>query len=187
MRWIRSAGGPLILLGEFHLAEWHGVLRSTLATGDTTLPSAGESRSDYERACEVDAYVGQIRVGSSNALVLGGEPMDTGWIASPRLTGGMIVRWLFGDNEDEILQHVEKVSESMFRLDGHFSFEGNKAVLFDSALAGRNVSRFPDECLVIELGAGVYSVSTAVCRPENKMYAVIHRFSPMSVAEEARA
>ena len=47
-------------------------------------------------------------------------------------------------------------------------------VLFDSALAGRNVVNFADERLSIQLNPGQYEINTGIHR-DDRIYVVVHR------------
>src|SRR5689334_12776726 len=96
--WVQSDGGPLILLERHLLPEWMGILpsrdgrRSANAVATATTPS----RTDYDRACKINDYVGVVPVGAAHGLVLNDVPLLTTWRKSTE-GGGMIVRWDFAD------------------------------------------------------------------------------------------
>src|SRR5689334_6022814 len=69
MRWIASAGGPLVLLPKLLQPRWQGT---------------GGVPSDYEVACGVEGYAGVIEKAGWRILVLGDEPLQT---AVSRLNG----------------------------------------------------------------------------------------------------
>ena len=92
----------------------------------------------------------------------------------------MLVRWIFGDSEAEFLGWLQVIPDVIFRTDGMFSVESPRLILFDSALAGRNVKKRPQEYLALELGLGVYAVRTAIYQPDARTSMVVHRFEPFS-------
>ena len=99
LKWIVSAGGPLLLMEIKSLPHWHGIFGGQSDVGKTT---------DYARACEVDDYVGLIGVNDSQGLVLGEEPMHTSWFPISD-SEGIVVRWVWADDE----QQVEAVLNTM--------------------------------------------------------------------------
>ena len=180
MQWIESAGGPLLLLSEQSFGNWGGVL--ALASGPAAHASyiPGGKPSVYDRACSVEWYIGLIEIGAEQGVVLGGEPLRTAWLPVRGKSGGIIVRWVFGESESEFLGWLEKIPEAIFRSDGTLVVKEPKLFLFDAAVAGRNVKKRPEEYLSIELEPGTYEITTAVCQPDAWTSMVVHRFSPAS-------
>jgi hypothetical protein len=180
MRWIESAGGPLLLLSEESLKDWGGVRE--LMTG----PAAKHSWSpdgkptDYDRACSVDGYVGLIPVGDDYGVVFGDEPSSTTWIPNQSENGGTCVRWVFGENESEFLSWIQKIPESIFRPSEIFVVKKPSQILFDSALAGHNVKKKAEEYLSITLKLGLYEIRTAIYQPDARTSMVVHRFETSS-------
>ena len=72
MKWIKSGGGPLIVLEQSLARHWRGV-EGNSAIGDARNAFA----NDYARACAISDYVGEVEVGSGSALILGDEPLQT--------------------------------------------------------------------------------------------------------------
>ncbi len=89
VEWVESGGGPLIAIPEVVLPFWTG------ADGD-------ELASDYDRACEVEGFVGLLPVGNTTALVLGDDPAATAYLPEH----GTFVRWCAGESERELLAGV---------------------------------------------------------------------------------
>lgn len=83
---VESGGGPLIVVPEQELAVWRGA-----------------DEDDYGRACDVDGYIGLVRVGGSDALVLGDDPASTAYLPAH----GAFVRWCAADSEADVLDGVE--------------------------------------------------------------------------------
>jgi hypothetical protein len=171
-KWVTSAGGPLILLDERRLNDWGGVFSPVTGEAD---PDGRDT--DYARACEVEGYIGRIPVNSVEVLVLGDEPMPTAWV--PNSTGGgTFVRWMAGEDEREFLDWVPKVPADILESDGRFLVHDGKLILFDSAFAGRNVKKWPQDYLVIGLKPGSYEIMTAYYEPNERTLMVVHRLIP---------
>jgi hypothetical protein len=178
MHWIESAGGPLMLLSEALLGNWGGVL--DLMSGpavDVSYSPNGKS-TDYDRACSVKGYLDLIDVCIEQAIVLGGEPLRTSWVAHETLNGGMLIRWIFGESEAEFLSWIDEIPESIFQRNGTFSVKKQRLILFDSAVAGRNVKKRSEEYISIELIPGVYEIKTAIYQPDARTFMVVHRLKP---------
>ena len=120
---MESGGGPLIVIPEVVLPFWSG------ADGD-------ETSSDYDRACDVDGYIGLVPVGDTRALVLGDEPASTAFLPEH----GTFVRWCAADSEDELLAGVPAALEAaVWEPEVHWNVPG-PVVLFDAAWPGPNRS-----------------------------------------------
>ena len=55
VEWVESGGGPLIAIPEAVLPFWSG------ADGD-------EMSSDYDRACDVEGFIGRLEVAIAQAM-----------------------------------------------------------------------------------------------------------------------
>lgn len=89
MHWIESTGGPLLLLEGALLPQWHGSFGNSDAV------------TDYDRACQIEDYVGTVEVGGGFGLVLGEEPFPTTWWRSDHQARSFLVRWVCAENEAE--------------------------------------------------------------------------------------
>ncbi|MFE9452950.1 immunity 21 family protein [Streptomyces sp. NPDC006739] len=146
VRWVESGGGPLIAVPETVLAFWAGADSEELAT-------------DYDRACEVDGYVGLLPVGDSAALVLGDEPASTSFLPDH----GTFVRWSAANSEDELLAGVPAALDAaVWDQEIRWNVPG-PVVLFDSAWPGEDADR--TEHLRVPLEPGAYAVRAAYARP----------------------
>ncbi|WP_210586013.1 immunity 21 family protein [Streptomyces sp. GESEQ-35] len=146
VEWVESGGGPLIAVPETVLPFWAG------ADGD-------ETASDYDRACEVDGFVGLLPVGDSAALVLGDEPASTAFLPAH----DTFVRWCAADSEDELLARVPAaLATAVWSDEVRWSVPG-PVLLFDSAWPGRDSERAGH--LRIALDAGAYGVRAAQVQP----------------------
>jgi hypothetical protein len=146
VEWVESGGGPLIAVPETVLPFWLG------ADGD-------ETASDYDRACEVEGFVGLLPVGDSAALVLGDEPASTSFLPDQ----GTFVRWGAADSEDELLAQVPAaLATADWKDEIHWTVPG-PVVLFDAAWPGGDSTR--TDHLRVTLDPGRYAVRAAQVQP----------------------
>lgn len=174
MHWIMSGGGPLLLLNEKELSKWGGSIDEIEEFPRGEIFGPNDFPTDYDRAGRVDGYVGKILVGDKEALVLGDQPTPTTWV--PNRRGGTIVRLLAAESDDPSLSWLDEVPRKQFRAECEFLVDSHRLVLFDSALAGREVADYPGEYLVIELAPGTYSVTSVTYEPDPLTWTVLHRF-----------
>ncbi|WEH43434.1 Imm21 family immunity protein [Streptomyces sp. AM 2-1-1] len=128
--WVRSMGGPLIVVPESSVGAWGGCTEDGSVLGDA------DGRDDYDRACEVEDLAGVIAVGTgtATALVLADEPAKTCFLPETLL----FVRWLAADSEAEVFTAAAAVladPDTAWEDSGLWVTDG-PAVLMDSAEAG---------------------------------------------------
>ena len=146
LEWVESGGGPLIAVPETVLPFWAGADSEELDT-------------DYDRACEVDGYVGLLPVGDSAALVFGDEPASTSYLPHH----GTFVRWSAANSEDELLAHLPAALDAaVWEHEIRWHVPG-PVVLFDSAWPGGAAEGA--EHLRVPLEPGTYAVRAAFARP----------------------
>jgi hypothetical protein len=146
VEWVESGGGPLIAVPETVLPFWAG------ADGD-------ETASDYDRACDVEGYVGLLPVGDSAALVFGDEPASTSYLPDH----ATFVRWCAADSEDEVLAGVPAALDTAaWEREVHWKVPG-AVVLFDAAWPGNDSTR--TDHLRVALPPGEYTVRAAHVQP----------------------
>ncbi|MER6383763.1 immunity 21 family protein [Streptomyces sp. NPDC001250] len=146
LEWVESGGGPLIAVPETVLPFWAGADSEELDT-------------DYDRACEVDGYVGLLPVGDSAALVFGDEPASTSYLPDH----ATFVRWSAANSEAELLATVPAALDAaMWGSEVHWRVPG-PVLLFDSAWPGQAADR--TEHLRVPLEAGTYTVRAAYVQP----------------------
>jgi hypothetical protein len=160
MRWISSAGGPLVLLPKVSLPRWQGT---------SGVPS------DYDVACGVEGYLGVIEKAGYSLLVLGDEPLQT---AVSRLNGKpCLVRWVYapspGAAETAVAAmlpvHLRGPLESVT-----LRIEGSPLVLMDAGATGEH----PGDTLELELEPGAYRVHVYELAPAQDMKFLVHEFEP---------
>ncbi|EPD62421.1 immunity 21 family protein [Streptomyces sp. HGB0020] len=146
VEWVQSGGGPLIAVPETVLLFWTG------ADGE-------ENASDYDRACEIDGYLGLLPVGDSAALVLGDQPASTAFLPEH----GAFVRLWAAESEDEVLAGVDTaITSAEWLHEVRWEVPGT-VLLFDSAWPGKDTDR--TDCLRVELEPGRYAVRAANVQP----------------------
>lgn len=154
VEWVESGGGPLIAVPEVVLPFWAG------ADGD-------EMSSDYDRACEVEGYIGLVPVGDTRALVLGDEPAATAYLPEH----GTFVRWCAAESEAALLDRVpEALRTADWEPDVPWDVPGD-VVLFDAAWPG-NESAHTDH-LRVALEPGRYTVRAAYVEPGPEVWTVL--------------
>ncbi|MFI6661004.1 immunity 21 family protein [Streptomyces sp. NPDC050523] len=161
MEWVESGGGPLIAVPETVLPFWAG------ADGE-------ENASDYDRACEVDGFVGLLPVGDSAALVLGDEPASTAFLPEH----GTFVRWRAANSEGELLAGVPAaLAAADWGHEVQWEVPG-PVLLFDSAWPGNETER--TDSLRVELAPGRYAVRAANVQPEPETWLGLVQLRPLS-------
>lgn len=135
VEWVESSGGPLVVIPESVLSSWPG------SDGD-----------DYDRACEVDDWIGLVPVGEEVGLVLGGEPASTAFLPQH----GLFVRWCAAESEADFLESVgASLDQAEWEPELPWDVPG-PVVLFDAVWSG---SECDDEDHVrVALEPGRYAV-----------------------------
>ena len=159
MKWIESRGGPLVVVPQAWLQEWRGVFGPE-----------SDSRSHYDRACDVVDQIATIRVGGSDVLVLGDEPFRTTWI--PMQTGGIFVRWTYADHEGSIATFLHSFNPATVTGDTGVSLHvSGGCVMFDAAEPGDENT---GDAILIALSPGTYIVKSATADPSTEVRVLIH-------------
>lgn len=72
LAWVRSMGGPLIVIPVSELAQWGGCTEGGIIVGGTDVPD------DYDRACEVENWAGVIDIGTEASGLSGATAVLAG-------------------------------------------------------------------------------------------------------------
>ena len=184
LEWVNSEGGPVILMEKPLLRYWNGCFSTSKLFGSVSgLPGDEDSQkvqsdnggnlTDYDRACEVDDYLGLIGVGPGLALVLGDEPMQTAW--RPLLeSGAMLIRWHWANDEDSVVKALSDLSNAIWQSsDLILPVSGDPLILFDSASPGSDI----EKSLEIDLPKRQYSIDTAHYQPNKETSLFLHRLT----------
>jgi hypothetical protein len=135
--------------------------------------SSNSSLTDYDRACAISGYLGTIGIGPGRAVVFGEQPYSTAWWRSNELGSSYLVRWVFAENEDEIIKALGTLSiNSWERNDVKIEVASEKLVLFDSAFPGYDI----DTSISIQIPTGNYIVETLHYTPNAETSLILHRF-----------
>ncbi|MFF6780705.1 Imm21 family immunity protein [Streptomyces sp. NPDC012510] len=161
VRWVESSGGPLIVIPEAVLPFWAG------ADGD-------ETSSDYDRACDLDGYVGLLPVGDTRALVLGHEPASTAYLSEH----GTFVRWYAAESEAEILEDVPAALDAaVWEPEVEWRVPG-PVVLFDAVWPGGATGQ--TDHVRVELDPGHYGVQAAYVSTGPETWLGLVRMRPLT-------
>jgi hypothetical protein len=137
------------------------------------------SDSDYARACGIDDYLGSLKVGHGEALILGDEPMQTAFV--PNAEGGIFVRWICAESEDDVRRTLGAIPESAWESTPHrIEVAREGLIVFDSAYPGDALPPPADDVVPaswirIELPPGTYRVDTADHEPDDSTRLILHR------------
>lgn len=162
MRWISSAGGPLVLVPKVLQPRWRGTYG---------VPS------DYDVACGVEGYVGVIEKAGGQILVLGDEPLQT---AVSRLNGRpCLVRWVYAPSPGAAKSSVTAMVSSHLRgpLESvALHIESAPLILMEAGAPGEH----PGDTLELELEPGAYRVHVYELAPARDMKFLVHEFEPVT-------
>ena len=158
MKWIYSRGGPLILMANDLLPYWDG--------------GAG---GDYWRACDVTDWLGVLDVGSGQALVVTGGPMETAhWLQGDCW---LLVRWSCAPDEAAVTRHLERVPRLEFPAQAlTVDFGSRSAVLFDSVASASRLEG--EETLELELPHQTCEICTLDWKANEETNLILHSFKP---------
>jgi hypothetical protein len=169
MKWMKSAGGPLICLETPLMSSWCGA-EGTFRTGKCV----ASQHSDYDRACAMSDYAGLVDVDGGSALVLGDLPLATTVFGKAPFEL-YVVRAVYMDPGTEVALFADYFDESFFRasLEAlNFTISSDALAMFDSALPGSDQSK---EVLAFSLSPGRYEIKTALVDPDERTSLVVHR------------
>jgi immunity protein 21 of polymorphic toxin system len=163
MRWISSAGGPLVLLPLDSLADWQGN-----ANGDG-------APSDYDIACAAEGYTNALIVRNMSVLVLNDEPLQTAFLRDA--TGAFFVRWMYAPGQPEVDTALAVMRGQLGPAVEAVDFQADtpNLVLMDAAEQGAGPSL--GDRLSLHLEAASYKVSTHIYKPSSEVALLIHAFS----------
>ena len=127
--------------------------------------SSNSSLTDYDRACAISGYLGTIGIGPGRAVVFGEQPYSTAWWRSNELGSSYLVRWVFAENEDEIIKALGTLSiNSWERNDVKIEVASEKLVLFDSDFPGYDI----DTSISIQIPTEIISSKRCITHPTQK-------------------
>lgn len=137
--------------------------KTSLSAWEGTGIEKFETWSDYDRACEVEDYVGLIKVGDDEALVLGDMPSNTARVVVDS-SAVLFIRWIWADDENQVVNAMKGFSiaeQDWAKMDLEIRFPVSDIVLFDSSYPGEAV----EEMLEMTIEPGVYKPQTLSYEP----------------------
>lgn len=192
LHWVSSDGAPLLLLPGEHLSSWGGVEPPADGQPIKAIFRWGHLdnvTTDYDRACDVEGYLGMLEIGTGHGLVLGDEPDTTAWqsfVASEDEdvnAGGILIRCEYtnSDNDADIIAAVEQVPATAWVDDGLVLSVGHEPLyLLDAAYDASMLDG--NDHLTIHLPAGTYSIATAKYEQIDHMRLRLHRLMRFTTA-----
>ncbi|MCU7725226.1 immunity 21 family protein [Actinoplanes sp. KI2] len=155
MRWIKSLGGPLILLPRDAVRRWTG------AYGPGGEEDWDEDDTEYWRISEeVTDFAEAVDVAGASALVLANGSSPTTFVEGERL----FVQQLAKGSEPDVVGAVLRLLPSIaWQHATEWVCEG-PSLLFDSARFGPEVG--PGDGLAVDLTPGRYELRSAYRQPD---------------------
>lgn len=181
LKWINSAGGPLILISDKSYNLWSGILKRSSYL-DNKIEDADDflnaEEADYGKACLVQDYLGVVNVGNGTALILGDEPLLMTFFHS--VDGRVaIARWFYGEDEelvDNNLKTIDFNSTDNWEFALTLNLSSENQYLFDSACFAGMLNKGNNDCLSANIKQGDYKIWTSIYEPDKKTKLIIHRF-----------
>jgi hypothetical protein len=182
LTWINTAGGPHLVIPERYAPAWEGCF---VPSGGRVIEATFRCNpngpaTDYDCACNVSGWLGVIRVGRSQAMVLSGDDTQAAYYHWGR--GHFILSWLYAESETELLDHFHDVQATLpVEEEAVFRHPGGKVFLMDSVdLPGRWMGPHAE----FQLPRGRYLVETGHSETEST-YLIVHRLRPDKRARQA--
>lgn len=161
LRWINSAGGPLVCASPALAKSWRGAQESSI----------GEERSDYERACDQFDYIDTIACGSAMVLVLGDEPLQSSFLVKDEDV--LIVRWVYCESDicaNSVLAEIPLLLPNL-EQPKKFCLDDQELVMFDAVMDTIDIAA----CVNVSLKPGVFSVTTEMYKSAEEYAFLVHR------------
>jgi hypothetical protein len=160
LTWLDTDAGHLMLLPATLRSHWSGAEppkdgRFIHAKFRWNHPD--DPASDYDRACDVDDYVGILDVGSGQGVVLGQDPLPATCQALPN--GGLLIARLYTSEIGTPSKLPLPLPDLDWTRVGTVQYDGSPLVLFDTTDGGDEEPVFPS--MSITLTAGQYMVEHA--------------------------
>ena len=152
LTWLDTDAGHLILMSAAVRSLWSGIEPSRDPAAINVryrFNPPSDPPSDYDRACEIDDYVGIIGVGSKHAIVLGQDPLAA---TLKQLADGSAVIARLYTSEIGVPAHLPAIATSEWQSVGSVVFDSSPVVLFDSTEVGWEEPVFPSVSTEIVLG-----------------------------------
>jgi len=163
-----------MLVEEKYLSSWEGSNEpSNGRVVDANFRWGSEIATDYDRACDIEEWIGLVNVGEGKAIVLGGDETSTTWFPLAESQEGMLVRWIYANSDEEIINKAKSLSNELGKGENfEFRIEDSELILFAACEASddRIYAR-----LKFKLPSGTYKIVTIEYEDEQTSV-ICHRF-----------
>lgn len=179
-KWLTSTGGPTVILQTAVAEAWGGI--------GEDLDGELESWGDYGSACKVDDWLGVVDYGigstvapgeAHRALVLGGEPLMSTYVAELRL----VVRWHRANSYEHLFTVIEEsLPKAHWEPPLEWEVPPGGLVMIDATCTLHDYRqeywKDQDPAVPIDLPPGDFRVETATLASEDRRAeAIVHRFT----------
>jgi hypothetical protein len=158
------------------LPDWSGIDVPTYRTVSAKFRwNSSETRaSDYDRACDVDDYIGVLSVGHGEGLVLGDVPSATRWFQHE--SGIYLVRWEYAENDTSMEHALSSIPARLpWEHKGTFTVVSSPLELFNAGEPG--MERLSAR-LRLELAPGSYDLWWTRYAPDERTAAGLIALRP---------
>lgn len=182
LKWVDTAGGPFLLLERRWLHFWEGVLEPSggrVVHASFRYNKRDAPATDYDRACDVEEYLGLLEVGDGWGLILNDDSYSTAWQEGMGATdAGLFVRWVYAESDKDVLDALARIPGDVWEQEiVTFAIEEGPVYLFDASYDGAAIAEeVPEDCLKIDLPPGSYVIYTAHYKPNDETSLILHRF-----------
>jgi hypothetical protein len=159
LNWLECSGGPFILMEKSLLKYWGGY------------DEEGEP-NDYDRACEINEYLGIVNVHDGVALIVNTESMQIAINPSIKTNEIMFISWVYANNEQDIINSLKEIPEYIWdNINIKIQIINGDLVLFESVNPGNDV----EEYFNILLEKGNYCVLSGVYNPNKSTRFILYK------------
>jgi len=138
IQWIECDGGPHLFVEKRLVEYWMGsnILSDdgNVITDKLRFGKQGDIVTDYDRACDIEDYIGIISIGNGHGLVISEDVPRSTWISSEDGNGGFLVvlNYIGEDTEDSlIIEKIRTADDSLFESTNlQFTIQDNHVCLF---------------------------------------------------------
>ncbi len=160
-KWMECDGGPHLLLEKGLVKSWRGP----------------EWEFYYEKACEVEDYIGIIAVHDGYGVVIAEDVPRSTWISAKDKNGGYLIVLNYADesiSKSDIKSMIRGIDEELYKAtDLQLSIQDNSLYLFAACDAGPDWMYGYVEILI---NPGVYKMDTMEGYSFNNCNFTIYRF-----------
>src|SRR5688572_2028867 len=117
IKWVRSPGGPFLLLPEELLGQWWGTEEpdedDEEVTADFRWDGPDSTATDYDRACDVVGDLAMIRIGEGWGVIFNAGQKHLAALVSLSDESALVVEHLQGETH-ELEPHLRLVQRRQF-------------------------------------------------------------------------